>query len=863
MKKIHYLMLPLMLILCSCAQDIASPAVQDAYADQQDSPAVISGEVIVRFTEDMTGLVETDLASGSVRTRSTELNMLTDELAISSIQRLFSHGGEYEERMRAAGLHRWYKIKYDTEVAVTKASEGLAAIPGVEIVEEVRKVKSTAFFNDPRLKDQWHYKNDGSVSGHKAGADVNVEPVWENYTTGVRDVIVAIVDGGIDYTHEDLAANYINGKSFVEKQSKVVPHDHGTHVAGTVAAVNNNGKGVSGIAGGDAKAGIAGAGLLSCQIFAPNPDDPDKDFGGNGADAIVWGANNGAVISQNSWGYVYETAEEQAAATIPQYLADAIDYFIENAGIDASGKQVGPMKGGIVIFAAGNDARPDDPIGKYEPVLSVGSIGPNLTRASYSNYGDWVDIAAPGGDAPTQVLSTLPGNKYGYMQGTSMACPHVSGIAALIVSHFGGPGFTPETLRNKLIKGANSSVLSKNAKIGPLVDAFGAMTYGGTKPPVAVATYEAVAQSNNINLKWNVTSDPDDKKAYGFLLVAAKDKALLSNLNPSSLPEGVQSAIVMTDAMKVGDEISGTITDLDFNQKYNVAIIAFDYNRNWSPLSSVKEVRTEANNAPVVTTDYTGSFLVKSHETLKVIYSITDPDNHVMDVKFTPGSSAAAFTQIPDGTYQLTIVGNAADPGKYQALVNVTDKYGEATSETIDYELLENHAPVVVKDIDDMVFTAAGGKFSLEMDDYLEDPDGEQLLFEISISDNKVLHLNPKDNVLHATVLAFGKTDVSITATDSRGETCILTFKVVVKNPSKPLELYPNPVTDYLNVSTLDLAQTRIKLVSTAGKVIYDETSLVSAAEPAKIDMTACPPGVYSIFVAFSGKEYKNTIVKL
>ena len=319
----------------------------------------------------------------------------------------------------------------------------------------------------------------------------------------------------------------------------------------------------------------------------------------------------------------------------------------------------------------------------------------------------------------------------------------------------------------------------------------------------------------------------------------------------------------MTDAMKVGDEISGTITDLDFNQKYNVAIIAFDYNRNWSPLSSVKEVRTEANNAPVVTTDYTGSFLVKSHETLKVIYSITDPDNHVMDVKFTPGSSAAAFTQIPDGTYQLTIVGNAADPGKYQALVNVTDKYGEATSETIDYELLENHAPVVVKDIDDMVFTAAGGKFSLEMDDYLEDPDGEQLLFEISISDNKVLHLNPKDNVLHATVLAFGKTDVSITATDSRGETCILTFKVVVKNPSKPLELYPNPVTDYLNVSTLDLAQTRIKLVSTAGKVIYDETSLVSAAEPAKIDMTACPPGVYSIFVAFSGKEYKNTIVKL
>ena len=678
-------MLTIMLILCSCAQDIASPAADEPVVKVQDSPAVVPGEVIVKFTDDMTELLEADLASGSVRTRSGELNLLADELGIASMERVFSHGGEFEERMRAAGLHRWYRVKYDTATPLTKASEGFADLPGVEEVEEVRKVKNTAYFNDPRLKDQWHYKNDGTTSGHKAGADINVEPVWENYTTGSRNVIVAVVDGGIDAAHEDLAANYINGKSFVDKQSKVVPHDHGTHVAGTIAAVNNNGKGVSGIAGGDAKAGIQGVGLLSCQIFAPNPENPEKDLGGNGADAIVWGANNGAVISQNSWGYVYETAEEQAAAKIPSHLAAAIDYFIENAGLDASGKQVGPMKGGIVIFAAGNDGRPDDPIGKYEPVLSVGSIGPNLTRAAYSNYGDWVDIAAPGGDAPTQILSTVPDNKYGYMQGTSMACPHVSGVAALVVSQFGGPGFTPETLRNKLIKGANSSVLSKNAKIGPLVDAFGAMTYGGTKPPVAVNAIEAKPQSNNINMTWNVTTDPDDKKAYGFLLVAAKDKSLLSSMDPGSVPQGVASAVVMTETLKAGEQISGSITDLEFNQKYSVAVFAFDYNRNWSSISPVKEVQTEANNAPVISTDYAGDFRVKSHETLKVIYTITDPDAHTMDVKFTAGSAAAAFVQIPDGTWQLTLVGNAADPGKYQAVMTVTDKYGAVTEKTIGY----------------------------------------------------------------------------------------------------------------------------------------------------------------------------------
>ena len=217
-------MLTLMLILCSCAQDIASPVTDEPAAQVQDSPAVVPGEVIVRFTDDMTEILEADLAAGSVRTRSSELNLLTDELGVVSMERVFSHGGEFEERMRAAGLHRWYRVKYDTATPLTKASEGFAGLPGVEEVEEVRKVKNTAYFNDPRLKDQWHYKNDGTTSGHKAGADINVEPVWENYTTGSRNVIVAVVDGGIDAAHEDLAANYINGKSFVEQQGKVVPH---------------------------------------------------------------------------------------------------------------------------------------------------------------------------------------------------------------------------------------------------------------------------------------------------------------------------------------------------------------------------------------------------------------------------------------------------------------------------------------------------------------------------------------------------------------------------------------------------------------------------------------------------------------
>ena len=91
----------------------------------------------------------------------------------------------------------------------------------------------------------------------------------------------------------------------------------------------------------------------------------------------------------------------------------------------------------------------------------------------------------------------------------------------------------------------------------------------------------------------------------------------------------------------------------------------------------------------------------------------------------------------------------------------------------------------------------------------------------------------------------------------------MLTFTVLVKDPSKPVELYPNPVKDYLNVRTMDLTQTRIVIASSTGQVVYDETSGVSALDPARIDMGSCAPGMYSVSVSFGGTEHKEVIVKL
>lgn len=856
-------------IALGCAREPLPAENDQEEKNVQDTiQTIIPGQATVKFDDAMIELIESDLAAGNIVTKSSELNSLKDMLGITSMERVFSHGGEFEARRRAFGLHKWYRVTFDQNIPVTKASADLSSVPGIVSVEPVRKMVSTATFDDPRLKYQWHYYNDGSLdTRHKAGADVNVVPIWENYTTGSSDVIVAVVDGGIDAEHEDLKANYLKGKSFCPKQSKVVPHDHGTHVAGTIAAVNNNGIGVSGVAGGDAANGVKGVKLLSCQIFAPNPEDPSNDFQGNGEDAIAWGADNGAVISQNSWGYTYATEEAAAKAGSIEgtSLAAAIDYFIETAGKDDAGNQVGPMNGGIVIFASGNSGFAHDPIGKYAPVLSVGAISPDYTRTYYSNYGDWVDIAAPGGSsdyAHGQVLSTVPGG-YGSMQGTSMACPHVSGVAALIVSHHGGPGFTPEKLREKLIKGGNSSVMSKNAQIGPLVDALGAMTYGGKTPPQKVAEAEVAPQSNNAEFTLTVTSDPDDNKAWGYRLMASKDKSVFASLKPGSLPETVVYFDVLTGSAKVGDQLTARLPELEFETEYHVAVSAFDYRRNYSALSPVYTMTTGSNNPPAVSTAYDGDFKVKSHEVVSIVYSIADPDGHDISVEYKAAGKADILTHDKDDRYVLTLTGNADEPGKYTSKVTVTDKYGAVTVHDISFEILENHAPAIVKDIEDKFFDQAGLKLQLDMAEYLHDPDGEQLKFDIKMSNKAVLHINQAENILHATTLMFGTTDVTIVASDSRGLTCTLTFKVVVKDPKKPLEVYPNPVVDWLNISTMDVEPTHIVITSSTGQAIYDATQDVGAVEPARIDMSAFAPGVYNLYVSFAGTDYRRTIVKL
>ena len=358
-----------------------------------------------------------------------------------------------------------------------------------------------------------------------------------------------------------------------------------------------------------------------------------------------------------------------------------------------------------------------------------------------------------------------------------------------------------------------------------------------------------------------MTGDEDGKPAYGLLVLYGKDKSKVEAATPQDM-QGVDYAACAPD-LPVGEKAQFSMTGLDFEDQYYLKAYAYSYGRSYSAATEVFAVATTENHAPEIILHHEGEIALMSSETLTIPFEIIDPDGHAFFLEYDKGSDAESIMPNTDGTMRLILKGSAADVGTYTLKLTAIDEFGSSTTLPVTYKIKENSAPVKIKEIENVLLTAKGKEFTIDMGEYVTDPDGEQLKYDITISNQTIAHLTAKNNQLIGTALGYGVVDVNVKAKDARGESVTFDFKVQVKDPSKPLSVYPNPVTDYVNVGTLDMAETNIKIYSSTGQLVHEETSQVSGVEPARIDMRECAPGNYSLQVTFGGKEYKQNIVKL
>jgi hypothetical protein len=872
MKKFMFALL----LLAGCTATLQDTSVTEPDDDarsrqtQGQESSLIPGSMIIEVTDELAD----QLAAGSLQTKSSSVNAAFEALDVMKIERVFPDAGEFEPRHRAAGLHRFFRVTYNPEsVSATKAAVDFSGLDGVLSANPARRIRSEAYFNDPYASKQWALYNDGNVIGGRAeaGCDINVQPVWSAFTGGSSNVTVAVVDGGVQMDHPDLSAVMVpagdsGSWSFVydHEGATINPTDHGTHVAGAIGAVSNNGVGISGIAGGlDGKGGVR---ILSCAVFMKNPSNPDKEIWGDPAEAMVYAADHGALLANNSWGYVYDSEEEALNDGIYSDDKAAVDYFTRYAGCDKDGNQRAdsPMKGGLVIFSAGNDGWKMGWPAAYEGVVAVAATNARFSGATYTNYGSWVDICAPGGQTSegVPIISTVSGGVYGNMQGTSMAAPQVTGVAALIVSYFGGPGFTSDELREMLLEGASKTKVSQDLLIGPMVDAMGSFSYGDKEAPEPASNVSVRAQANSLVLSWKVTSDPPrDGKAEGYIAVAAKDASALAGLDPKNIPASVKQVTVEVGTRAVGDAISATLTDLEFNTQYAVAVIAYDNAGNYSALSTIQTASTAKNNPPVVKTDYKGDYRVKPFEKLAVEYTVSDPDGHDFTIEVAPGSEAMTYTVKKD-VVSVVIAGNVAPHGKYTARIVATDQYGETTDYPIDYEILENHAPKVINGLANQIYTTTGKSESFDLTQLIQDEDGEPLSYSFSLTEPDVINLNASSDKLVLTTRNYGLTTATVTATDACKASCSFTFSVLIRDASRPVDLYPNPVVDKLNIRPGQDDQLEVTVTNKVGATVWSGTAAAGPFNSLSVDLSAQPGGVYYVHVKGASVDDNYTIAK-
>ena len=903
MKKYIYLLLGAAALWSSCTQDNYLDTLSGTKTTTM--PEVLTkgslpGKLHVKVQSDVLSDIKLVNPGGvTLQSAPSKLSATLNSVRATALYPLFNMDPRFEKRFRKAELDRWYEVRFDETQDLQQTIHTLTQSKQFAIVEPVYAISlptskpfnTTPYetsaanneempFNDPELVKQWHYHNTGRYSGSVPGADANVFEAWET-ETGKPNVIVAVVDGGIDVNHEDLKDNLwvnpgeipgngidddgngyvddIYGWNFVSGNGNITLDGvgHGTHVAGTVAARNNNGIGVGGVAGGDGTPG-SGVRLMSCQKFEGDYDGDNTDDRSVGAeDAYRYSADNGAVISQNSWGYTY-------ADVWPASMQAAVDYFIEYAGCDDNGDQLpdSPMKGGVVIVAAGNDDA--DALyypGAYEPTIAVSAMAPNWERAWYSNYSTWVDIMAPGGDhyfSNGYVYSTLPGNTYGEMAGTSQACPHVSGIAALIVSKFGGEGFTNEDLKTRLLGSLRPENIDLHnpeyaGRLGVgYIDAGQALAENLGIHPNNVANIEVEAQYTNLTLQWEAVEDEDDGMATKYELYLSEQPLTESNY------QDITPYTINAYGYQPGDLITYTVDRLKDGTTYYVGVIAID---RWGQKSDLvtKETQTLKNDPPVISGLPESTVRVSGTEKQEFTLTLSDPNGH--KVSYEVGGETRGVSVNAEGDELHFTIRAIAPLGTHDIELTVKDELGASATASIPFEVYEYQLPSMTNSIQNMVIGQNEETNQIDLSSHFS---GDGLNYTAQSGNENIATVSVEGSQLTVTARGNGETNIRVEASDGR-ETIQTNFLVRVVENSEDLvyQIYPVPVTDYLNIlMNPDITRIKVSIRTVMGEEVLSRPYAVARLQAVRVDVRRLAAGAYTLTVETNKGTVKKTFVK-
>ena len=702
--------------------------VKNEIEKQENIQKYIPGQLIVKYKKEV--LVKQD-------------NEFLKKYKIRSSEKIikgFRLNTKANNAMENRGVDRIHLVKLEEGADAIDIIEKLKKNPKIEYVEQNGIVQTTETIpNDPNFLELWGLHNIGQDGGTD-DADIDAPEAWD-ILTGGSEVIIAVIDTGVDYNHPDLADNIwtnsgeigtdsfgndketneidddkngfiddVYGWDFVNDDNNPMDGDnHGTHCSGTIGAVGDDGVGIAGV--------NWTTNIMPIRFLGPN--------GGSWADAIAsieYATLMKADIMSNSWG----------GSSYSYGLYDAIS-AAGDAGI-------------LFVAAAGNNYSNSDQYPAYpasydlDNIISVAATDRNDSKASFSNWGlTHVDLGAPG----VNIYSTLRNGKYGTYSGTSMACPHVAGAAGLIKAQY--PNLTSDGLKARLLSGVDivSSMEGKTVSGGRL-NVFNSLSSDNMSPVANAGGTQILSDADNseaetVTLNGSGSYDPDGNiVSYQWFK---------SNSTVSLTPIGTDDKII-THSFPVNSDYQVTLIVTDDNGATGTDTATIIINPNQLPVA-------DAGPDQTITVDATVSF----------DGSDSSDDGNIDSYDWNFGDES----EIASGP-SVTHVYDTA--GTYTVTLTVTDNGGATATDTVDITIEGVVIDDVTIDESDVVYDTKKDTLTIKA----RSSAGREAVLTASAGsfENIAMRYDSRNNVFKVTIRKIFQDPYSVTVSSSLGGSATL-----------------------------------------------------------------------------------------